>query len=334
MDVRRVQMTGGSSYIITLPKEWVKKSNIEKNDPVGLLTQSDGTLLVTSEMNRKNHQRIKEFKVDEKSNERFLFRKLIGAYISGFDSIEIKSKGRMTPKIRKTIRKFIQTTIGQEVVEETDNKVILKDLLNPAEMPFHRSIKRMHIMVKGMYEDTINAIRTKDKKLAEDVILRDNEIDRLHWLIARQNNIINRNVNFAKKMGITIEEATTSYLLSKRLERIGDHIIKIAENYLSIIDKKFNDKLKNKIISSAKFSIEILNKSIGAYSKKDIKEANENIELLANLNKKCDDVQKDILKQEPIVALSAGYMIESIGRIGEYAEDISETVINHLVGKE
>ena len=267
MDVRRVQMTGGSSYIITLPKEWVKKSNIEKNDPVGLLSQSDGTLLVTSEMNRKNHQRIKEFKVDEKSNERFLFRKLIGAYISGFDSIEIKSKGRMTPKIRKTIRKFIQTTIGQEVVEETDNKVILKDLLNPAEMPFHRSIKRMHIMVKGMYEDTINAIRTKDKKLAEDVILRDNEIDRLHWLIARQNNIINRNVNFAEKMGITIEEATTSYLLSKRLERIGDHIIKIAENYLSIIDKKFNDKLKNKIISSAKFSIEILNKSIGAYSK-------------------------------------------------------------------
>ncbi len=333
MDVRRVQMTGGSSYIITLPKEWVKKSNIEKNDPVGLLTQSDGTLLITSEMNRKNHQRIKEFQVDEESNDRFLFRKLIGAYISGFDSIIIKSKGRMAPQLRKTIRKFIQTTIGQEVVEETDNKVILKDLLNPAEMPFHRSIKRMHIMVKGMYEDTINSIRTQDKKLGEDVILRDNEVDRLHWLIARQNNIITRNVNFAEKMGITIEEATTSYLISKRLERIADHIIKIAENYLSIMDKKLDEKLKNKIISSAKFSIDILNQSIGAYSKKDIKEANENIELLKNLNKKCDDVQKDILKQEPIVALSAGYIIESIGRIGEYAEDISETVINHLVGK-
>jgi len=334
MDVRRVQMTGGSSYIITLPKEWVKKSNIEKNDPVGLLTQSDGTLLITSEMNKKSQQREKQFEVSERSNETYFFRKLIGAYISGYNSIIVKSKGRITPQIRKTIRKFIQTTIGQEVVEETDNKIILKDLLNPAEMPFHKSIKRMHIMVKGMYEDALNSIQTKDKKLAEDVILRDNEVDRLHWLIARQNNILNRNVNFAEKMGITIEDATTSYLISKRIERIGDHIIKIAENYLSIIDKKIDQKLIDKIISSAKFSIEILNKSIGSYSKKDIKEANEDIELVETLNKKCEEVQTIVLKQEPIVALSAGYILESIGRIGEYAEDISETVINHLVGKE
>jgi len=78
-------MTGGSSYIITLPKEWVKKSNIEKNDPIGLLTQSDGTLLITSNMNRKNKQRNKEFLITEKTNETFLFRKLIGAYISGYE---------------------------------------------------------------------------------------------------------------------------------------------------------------------------------------------------------------------------------------------------------
>jgi len=334
MDVRRVQMTGGSSYIITLPKEWVKKSNIEKNDPVGILTQSDGTLLITSEMNKRSQQRTKQFEVTDKSNVTFLFRKLIGAYISGYDSIIIKSQARMPTQVRKTIRKFIQTTIGQEVVEETDNKIILKDLLNPAEMPFNRSIKRMHIIVKGMYEDVLNSIRTKDKKLAEDVILRDNEVDRLHWLIARQNNIINRNVNFAEKMGITIEEAITSYLLSKRIERIGDHILKIAENYLTIMNKKIDEKLINKIISSGKFSIDILNKSIGSYSKKNIKEANEDIELVETLNKKCEEVQTIVLKQDPIIALHAGYIIESIGRIGEYAEDISETVINHLVGKE
>jgi phosphate uptake regulator len=333
MEVRRVQMTGGSSYIITLPKEWVKKSNIEKNDPIGLLTQSDGTLLITSNMNRKNKQRNKEFLITEKTNETFLFRKLIGAYISGYDSITIKSKARMPPKIRTIIRKFIQTTIGQEVVEEIDNKIILKDLLNPAEMPFSKSIKRMHIMIKGMYDDVITSIKTKDEKLAEDIILRDNEVDRLHWLIARQHNILNRNVNLAEKMGITIEDATTSYLISKRLERIADHIIKIAENNINLIDKKLDEKLIKKIITAGNYSLETLNRSISSYYKKDIHEANENIDSVEKVNKLCEEVKAQALKQEPLVALSAGYILESIGRIGEYAEDISETVINHLVGK-
>jgi len=332
MEIRRVQMTGGSSYIITLPKEWIKKTNIQKNDPIGLFTQSDGTLLITSKMSKKTPERLKEFNVNEKTNDTFLLRKLIGAYISGYNSIKIKSKGRIPNKIRQVIREFIQTTIGQEVVEETDNTIILKDLLNPSEMPFYKSIKRMHIMVKVMYEDSLNSLKDNDKKLAKDVIIRDNDVDRLHWLIARQHNILSRNVNFAEKMGITIEDATTSFLISKRLERIGDHVIKIAENIINIMDKQVDNKIIGKITEASSFSKEMLNRSIGAYSKKDIKEANENIELLKKLDTLCDEAKTLALKKEPIIALSIGYIVDSIGRIGEYAEDISETVINHLVG--
>ena len=31
MEIRKVQVTGGSSYVITLPKEWIKENKIEKN---------------------------------------------------------------------------------------------------------------------------------------------------------------------------------------------------------------------------------------------------------------------------------------------------------------
>jgi len=327
-------MTGGSSYVITLPKEWIKKSNIKKNDPVGIMSQTDGTLLITSTMKKIDNSRIKKFDINDNPNVTFLLRKLIGAYISGYNTIEIKSKNRITPEVSKIVRNFIQSTIGQEVVEETDNKIIIKDLLNPAEMPFKKSIKRMHIMVKNMYQDSINSLKNKDISLAKDVIARDNEVDRLHWLIARQNNILTQNVNFAEQMNTTIEGATTSYLISKRLERIGDHIIKISENIEKIIDKKIDNKIIKDIIKASDYSITVLNKSISAYSKKDIREANENIDMVKSLDEMCQNVKTMVLKQEGIVALSVGYIVESIGRIGEYAEDISESVINHLVGIE
>ena len=189
-------------------------------------------------------------------------------------------------------------------------------------------------MLKGMYEDTIHSLKNKEKQLAEDVLTRDNDIDRLHWLVARQHNIILRNINFAEKMGTTTNNATTSFLISRIMERIGDHIIKIAENILTIIDNKIDQKIIERIDKSSKLSLNILNKTIGAFFKKDIREANENIEMVKKLKEECEKINELVLNQDSAVAISLGNIIESIRRIGEYAEDISETVINHLVGGE
>jgi len=333
MEIRKVQMTGGSSFIITLPKEWIKSANIKKNDPLGLSRQSDGTLIISSKMNRKQIPRNQEFIVYKNTNQNYLLRKLIGSYISGFKSIKITSKDRITPTMRATVRKFTQTTIGQEVVEETPESIILKDLLNPAEMPFNRTIKRMHIMVKAMYEDSMQGLKNRDKKLTEDVLKRDNEIDRLHWLVARQHNIILQDINFAEKMETNARIATTSFLISRIIERIGDHVIKIADNIINIIDLKLDNKLIEKLDEASKISMEVFGKSIGSFSKKDIKEANENIENVKVLDKKCKEINTYAIKQEPEIAISIGYIVESIRRIGEYAEDISENVINYLVSE-
>lgn len=329
-------MTGGSSYIITLPKDWIKSSHIKKNDPVGLSQQTNGTLLINPKITREGIQRSKEFKVNENTEQNELFRNLIGAYISGYNSIKINSKTRMPPQIRPVVRKFTQIVIGQEIVEETNQIIILKDLLNPAEMPFNRTIKRMHIIVKGMYEDALLSLLNKNIKIAQDVISRDSEIDRLHWLVARQYKIIMRNVNFAEKIGTNINTAMTSFLISRIIERIGDHVVTIASNIVSIIDSTINKKILNLIKEAITLSLESFSKSISSFFRKDLKSANNNIESIGLLRKKCEEINTQCLncKLEGKTAISLGYIVESIRRIGEYAEDIYENVINHIIGEE
>lgn len=334
MEIRRVQMTGGSSYIITLPKEWIKASNIKKNDPIGLLTQSDGTLLITSKMKQEQLYKTKEFDTSKIPKQTFLLRQLIGAYIVGYTSIVIKSPSRMPIAVRNVIRTFTQNTIGQEIIEETDNSITLKDLLNPIEMPLDRTIKRMQIIVKSMNEDALRAIKTSDKKLAEEIILRDTEVDRLHWLVARQYHMILQNVSLAEKMDITIGLSSTYFLISRIIERIGDHIVRIAQNIQYLDSIKQNQKIIDKIQTASSLSLEIFNKSIGAFFRKDIRESNENIESVEKLEKICEEINSLTLQQKGIIAISVGYIVESIRRIGEYAEDISETVINYLVEEE
>ena len=333
MEIRRVQMTGGSSYIITLPKEWVKTMNICKNDPIGLLQQSDGTLLITQKTDKEPIKKQRTFTVETGKNEEFLFRELIGAYISGYNSVKIISKPRMHPPIRKTIRKYIQTTIGQEVVEETDSSITVKDLLNPAEMPLHRTIKRMHIIVRSMYEDAIKALIEKDKQLAEDVMTRDAEIDRLHWLIARQHRIIQHNISFVEKMKITVDTATTSYLISRIIERIGDHVNKIAHQIEVLIDKNIKEEIILKIEQAKNESLGLLSKAIGSFTKREISEANETIEGSRQLAILCEELDRLALDYDAPTAISIGIIVDSIRRISDYAEDISESVINHLIGE-
>ena len=73
---------------------------------------------------------------------------------------------------------------------------------------------------------------------------------------------------------------------------------------------------------------------MGSFFKKDIKASSETIESVTKLESLCEEINALALKQKGVVALSVGYIVESIRRIGEYAEDISENVINHLVGEE
>lgn len=334
MEIRRVQMTGGSSYVVTLPKDWIKSLKVKKNDPLGLLMQSDGTLLVTTKMTQDKTHRIKEFEVNDTTNQTYLLRRLIGAYISGYTSIKIKSSKRMPPAMRVIIRKFTQTTIGQEIVEETDTTITLKDLLNPTEMPFDKTIRRMHIIVKSMHEDAMRALEENDRKLAEDVISRDNDVDRLHWLVARQHNIILRNVSLAEKMDTTLEISSICFLISRIIERIGDHVVRIAQNILNLVDDKLNKEIVERIHSASELSLDIFNKSIGAFFRRDIKASNENIDSVSRLESLCEEINTLALQQIGVTAISIGYIVESIRRVGEYAEDISEIVINYLVGTE
>jgi len=334
MEIRRVQMTGGSSYIITLPKEWIKSSNIKKNDPIGLTIQSDGTLLITSKMKHEQLYKIKEFDTTKISKQTFLLRQLIGAYISGYTSIIVKSPSRMPTTVRTVLRNFTQTTIGQEIVEETDNSITLKDLLNPIEMPLDRTIKRMQIIVKGMNEDVLKAIKTFDTKLANEIITRDTEVDRLHLLVARQYHMILQNVSLAEKMNITTSLSSTYFLISRMIERIADHLVRIAQNIKNINANKHTQKILAKIEIADLLAMNIFNKSIGTFFRKDIKGSNENIETVEKLEALCEEINTLALQQKVIVAISFGYITESIRRIGEYSENISETVINYLINEE
>jgi phosphate uptake regulator len=316
---------------MTLPKEWVEAEKIKKNDPIGVEVQPDGTLLVTKATEREPLQRTKEFDLAGISESAYLFRLLIGAYISGFTTIIIRSKERFPPFVRMVVRDFTQMTIGQEVIEETDTAIIIKDLLNPTEMPFANTIKRMFVIAKAMHEDAITAIKTRNIALAADVTARDNDVDRLHWLIARQTHMILSNVALSKKMGVSPNMAVHYYNISRIIERIGDHAERMVDNANVVLTKEIDPVIISKISRASELSVSLFDRSIVSFFANDMKKSHKNIESVQVLESLCGEINNLVLQQETSDAIALGYITERVRRVGEYAADISENVINYLV---
>ncbi len=91
MEIRRVQITGGSSYMITLPKPWAESRGLKKNDPVIVIEQNDGGLLLTTDGGEATRDSVKTLSTCDFSSPDALYRCMIGAYIAGHDQILLKS---------------------------------------------------------------------------------------------------------------------------------------------------------------------------------------------------------------------------------------------------
>jgi phosphate uptake regulator len=333
MELRKVQMTGGSSYVISLPKNWIRSMNIKKNESLPIKIQTDGSLIILPRSSGEKEPRMKEFKADNIKNPAFLFRCLIGSYITGHTAIRISASAKLPPLIRKVVRDFSSMTIGQQIVEETDSYILIKDLLNPAEMPFENSVKRMFIITETMFHDAMLALETNDKQLADDIVNRDIEVDKLQWLISRQYHLLFKDLSLSDKMHVSVGEALNYYVVSRILERIGDHGVRIASHVPVLIDHKVDPELVAEMKIATKNAMNILNSSMRSLFSANITDANRTIDMVHDLETITDKISSSALQKKGLLALSIGYVAESIRRAGEYAGDISEAIINQLINE-
>ncbi|HIJ17940.1 MAG TPA: hypothetical protein HA364_09220, partial [Thermoplasmata archaeon] len=71
-----------------------------------LSVTGDGTLTVDPHFPRESEKLVKTIDVTQGTDPRALTRQLIGSYVTGYDVIEIRAKGRIPVELRRTIQDF------------------------------------------------------------------------------------------------------------------------------------------------------------------------------------------------------------------------------------
>jgi phosphate uptake regulator len=334
VEMRKVQLTGGSTFIVSLPKRWANEVGIKVSDTVGMVPQTDGTLVLTPRLTKDEVLRRKTINLEEDLREKELLRDLIGAYVTGFDLIEVKQKPRMSTDTRKVVRKFTGMVIGPEIIDETIDVVKTRDLLDPSDLPFRTSIQRMYRIVSSMHKGAALACEELDVSLAMDIVTRDGEVDRLHWLVARQYNLLIRDVELAEKIGTSQEHAINYLLISRILERIGDHATRLADQVHELATTEVDQKVLKDLRAHSSRVVTILEDAITSLFERNGHLAHECMfranDFLADLR----TLESTIAHMPGDVALPLSVVIDSLERTCHYTKDIGECVINYVVDQD
>lgn len=221
-EVRKIQITGGSTYIVSLPKKWVLEHGLSAKDQIRIEWRPSGTLRVIPEASMISRRR--EVDVDlSKIPDEMVFDHLIAAYLSGNQLIRIHSKSGFSRHHRKTFRSFIGSTRGIEISSEDEKTIEMISLINPAEMPLYSTLNRMYLLISSQVRDVVEVMSSGDKTLLDDSEEREGEVDALRLLLERQVGQILESASIESNLGISRWEAAELSKVVRTLERMGDH---------------------------------------------------------------------------------------------------------------
>jgi phosphate uptake regulator len=321
-ELRKVQQTPGGTFFVCLPKAWAERYRLKRGSVVAFRETSDGKLLIDPEHGVKPSLRVMSIKPGP-----YLSREILGAYLLGFDIIRVEAKERVSFEIRDVVKKSVRSLVGLEIVEEDYSKIILQCLLEPSSFPPDKILRRSYAIVAGMHRDVINSFVNKDVQLAKSVIVRDDESNRLYFLLVRILRTIIQNPNLSDKLGVSPIECIDYRLASSLVEAIGDECVRIALKIMELEGKTLTEELKKMFINFHTICYEAHENALKAFFSGNITLAENVRGMRGKIDKAFADVEKVAREQSLEVVPQTLAIASFLRQVYEHSVDIADLVM-------
>src|SRR2546422_4416456 len=236
MDTRKVLEMGGS-FLVSIPKDWAKRNGVSKGNTVVVEELAERRLVVRPI--ERTGSAPKEMEVEyPREDLTYVINDVTGAYLLGYDIIRVQGRTVMTREDRESLKSTIGRLIGLEIIEEDSKKMTLQFLLEPTGLTPERIAKRMMGIIEGMIKDTREGVATRDPKVLALVAERDDELDRLYFLLVRAVRTAAMNEEVAQRYALTPVEILDYRVLGSFLESVGDTIAELSKKLAEELPSK------------------------------------------------------------------------------------------------
>ena len=239
LEPKKLIKFGNSSYIVTLPKYWIVKHKLKKGDYIYVEETLKNELILTAKRNKSNDEiRILNIEVDNREIEE-LRREITSAYIDGYSEIIISGK-----TLKEKAPKIIEENVGIEILEQTKERIVLKDILDFDAIYTNRVMKRMDNIIRSMFEDLRVGLEKEifNEWIFKELKRADKEINKLFFLLLKIIRKAQGDARVAQQLKMDNKQLADLQGFVLHLEYTGDALKRIGriltKHKLSKEDKK------------------------------------------------------------------------------------------------
>ena len=192
-------------------------------------------------------------------------------------------------------------------------------------------------MVLMQVQNGLTCLLTLDKNLAQQVIVNDENVNRLEMQIDEAcTHILATRQPAASDLRLVICVIKTI----TDIERIGDEAVKLGRNALKIINSDEDIRQFNELKHLGEQVIANLQQAISAYANLDVNSALQVMEQDERTNEEFDNISRLLITKmmedprEIKVALRITWCARALERIGDHAKNVSEYLVFLVKGKD
>jgi phosphate uptake regulator len=153
-EVRKLQLTGGSTYIVSLPKGWVEQMGMGKGSHVSMTQMDDMTLRLRADgVGGEEEPRRAVIKVSDDITPENVVRRVVSAYLIGYSVIQIRNPVKRIDLAQKlAVKDFTRRKlIGTEILSDLPQELTLRVLLSRSELSVTYALRRMRVLAASMH---------------------------------------------------------------------------------------------------------------------------------------------------------------------------------------
>jgi len=314
---------GGATFLVSLPKEWARSAALKKGSVVSIDDSGDGGLLIypVNPLKDENPEKRIEIEYPSKFSNDGLSNEIIAAYLLGYDLIRISGNYQISTKDRERILFSIKRLIGLEIVEEDARSITSQFLVDKTAVEPSKIFKRISVIVRAMISDTIKQLTEEKSNQFETVAQRDDEVDRLHFLLVRLIRSAVQESRSASKFGLSPIDCLDYRVAASALETAGDYAVELSQ-LISRIGVIVDQKVLNSIAATDEILQSILDSASRGFVSRDFTLAQRAILECQRLQNLITSLRESDARSSPELLRS----LDILERIARCNRDIADLI--------
>jgi phosphate uptake regulator len=332
---RKIQVVGGSTITVSLPRRWIKKYNIgrnaNQNGEISMRYRPDGSLMLfpsnqkmSSTRRISSHRFGRDVSVDE------IKRTIIADFIAGVDTINMRLKEPLELKDMSILQDFVvRSLIGFEIIDE-EKKITITNMTQSPIYEVNRLLELIKVkstrMVSKCYK-WMNNPSIEKSSLILNLENGETELDRLSYHMMRTLQLCILDYWMAEQVDLQLSEVLHWSAVNRSAESATDVALSIARVSTSFEETTDEEKeILNELSILGDTLSDLYTRALNAFIKSDSKESHK----ILNIQEKHSITRQG---KWPVMVKSTDnpdlvVITRNLDKIGVYIRKIAEATID------